>query len=204
MSKKKKKGGKARAKRANPSPSKKEFKATPEFKTALGKGLLDFLTSAAANKVAPEPKPEETKEERIQRLLAEQKAAQEGPSNPPLSPLKTLNVRTPDGQRIMWSFSDDDPRSSPRQAEWWWYVTKYLAVNVVCDFQSDSYKVSINQSEDDLSGTLPVGWITGGQAKSLAEALLSAADWERSWKSVMNKDYSHDDWVYYDHKEFDA
>ena len=124
MSKKKKKGGKARAKRANPSPSKKEFKATPEFKTALGKGLLDFLTSAAANKVAPEPKPEETKEERIQRLLAEQKAAQEGPSNPPLSPLKTLNVRTPDGQRIMWSFSDDDPRSSPRQVKKAYLVMK--------------------------------------------------------------------------------
>ena len=111
------------------------------------------------------------------------------------TPPKTLNVRTPDAQRIAWTFERrkpqdagpyDDPLitriSVPETALWTWKVNKQMNVTAQYDFEHGTYSVSLNFDAR-------LKWIRGSarQAKQVAEALLSAGDWETSWQAVMGK-----------------
>lgn len=144
---------------------------------------------------------------------------------------KSLALREPDEQAIEWRYSDGPgSEQKPVTAIWTWQVTSTVrpglnglkgdgpAATIVAEknFKNGTYSVHIKYPYSDLS-VFDVGghrgtpefesrqYIVSGSAimaKRMSEALLSAADWAKSFNTVLG-DFSSEKWrnrVVADHK----
>jgi hypothetical protein len=179
MSKKKKRGTAAR-KRAVSTPPKTE---TSESIIAFGKAI-----AAMAKARQGEPKTVDTV-----GPLINTEALTHVPEV--VKPTKSLKLRKPDAQQVQWTFMDtpldEQPQSVPAWVRWVWYPFDNYLWQVVGAFSwgSGKYEVIVSAPSDfeQRKGT-------PAQAKLLAEAILSASDWETSWRVVMPIDVKHPDW----------
>lgn len=192
MSSKSKKGSKGKA-RAH---AKTDLPTPPasEVGRVIGKALAEVLT----RKAKASPGLARNAEISNPLLRPENRAARQA--------LPSLDVRTPDSQQITWGFRSrrpndcgpyDDPLvtriSFPESAYWTWTVSKHLIVSAALDYSAGGYLVRVISAVGGVTSMKG----TGAEAKKLAEALLSASDWEQSWKKVMGEDWNDKRWQDY-------
>lgn len=190
MSKKKGGKGKARKTRANPD-SLKQKNVAGEAGRIIGERLMKALATQRET-------PPVQNGDSINNVF-------EPTPNPLMTaipPVKTLDVRTPDAQQIIWTFvgNDEVPRSTPSRAYWTWHVTgSNLKVVAEYDFikgetESVGYVVRIPNPFPTINSRAATLKGSAQEAKSLAEALLSAADWESCWRRMMGNDTNAESW----------
>lgn len=204
MAKKKRKGAARTKKRAAPRPQAKRTidpndpvvaSAGQEIGRVLGRGLGDMVKKFGQ---AAKDSPGLNRKAEIAKVIIPDE--------------KTLDVRMPDAQRITWGFKPEDPsrqqgwyedplaRSEPVNAEWIWYPFDGDSTRVVVHNsfgRNGSYVVTLE------FGFGPIEFLrgTGANAKKVAEALLSASDWERAWRAVMGPDTTQDVWRNYEREK---
>lgn len=205
MAKKKRKGAARTQKRAAPRPTVKPIdpkdpkvaEAGQEIGRVLGKGLA-AIGKNFAQKAKDSPGLNRNAEMSAKVIVPDE---------------KTLDVRMPDSQTITWGRKPEDPsrqmgwyedplmQSEPISAEWVWYP-----------FDGEGTKVTVNKSfgvtgayivtlSIDVAAN-PIEFLRGSgkNAKKVAEALLSASDWEGSWRAVMGPDVTQEVWRNYERK----
>lgn len=103
---------------------------------------------------------------------------------------EAIGLRVPDKQEV---FEDGQGFVG---ASWTWYPfineTTYIKANLNLKYQM--YSVSV-----EFVGTTKATRIKGNSAEtmSLAECLISAADWEKSWPMILGTDMSGEPWKPY-------
>lgn len=195
MSKKKGGKGKARKTRANPD-SLKQKNVAGEAGRIIGERLMKAL--ATQRETPP-----------VQNVEGITFTPDPNPLMTAIPPVKTLDVRTPDAQQIIWTLINEDQtnaegfvciektRSIPSRAYWTWYA-KGSNLKVVAEY--DFIKNEAHDGGYIIRIPNPFGGSTTGlkgtshDAKSLAEALLSAADWESCWRRMMGNDTNAESW----------
>lgn len=169
------KGKGASRKRGAPSPNPQ--KTGRELGAALMDGLLSMAKQAKENE--------------------QNKAKHAKPENPigvwhsePKPSDNLISLRTPDAQRF--------PLTG--WVQWVWYIGKDQFPCVVADLDIENAKYHL--SLDVSGGEYTVRRLNGnsGRAMALAEALISAADWEKSWTAVLGADTSEKSWGPYDRR----
>lgn len=206
MAKKKRKGAVRAKKRAAPRPQAKRTidpndpvvaSAGQEIGRVLGRGLGDMVKKFGQ---AAKDSPGLNRQAEIAKGIIPDE--------------KTLDVRVPDAQHVTWQKLPDDPSRQqgwyedplstmePVSAEWTWYP-----------FENGGSKVVVNKSFGPngayivtLSIDVAVPAVeflrgSGANAKKVAEALLSASDWEHAWRAVMGPDTTQDVWRNYERKK---
>lgn len=190
---------KSRVNPSKPNPSPSKVGAT--IGEALAKAIGAKVEQAKANSAASQAvEPGLARRSEISNPLLRPEVRE------PTSPLKQLNVRTPDAQRITWGTEKRNPQyagpyedplitdiSYAKVALWTWVVSKAVWVKAKYNFDTGAYSVEMEFAKaiDFVRGT-------AREAKQVAEALLSASDWETSWQNVLGNDYSANAWKDYD------
>lgn len=186
MGKKKGGKGKARKTRANPD-SPKQKNVAGEAGRIIGERLMKAL--ATQRETPP-----------VQSVEGITFTPAPNPLMTAIPPAKTLDVRTPDAQQIIWTFLNDRKSSVPSRAYWTWHVTgSNLKVVAEYDFikgetESAGYVVRIPNPFPTINSRAATLKGSAQEAKSLAEALLSAADWESCWRRMMGNDTNAESW----------
>lgn len=203
MAKKKKKGAVRAKKRTAPrAPLKRSIdpndpavaNAGQEIGRVLGKGLGEMVKKFGQ---AAKDSPGLNRQAQI--------------AKPIIPDEKTLDVRVPDAQHITWQRLPEDPsrqqdwyedplaKSEPVKAQWIWYPFEHNDTKVTANATfgpNGSYVVWLEFG--DLLPNFVRG--SGAHAKKVAEALLSASDWEHAWRAVMGPDTTQDVWRNYERK----
>ena len=110
-----------------------------------------------------------------------------------------IGLRVPDKQEIVTKYNDVDKVDlievhEQNTVEWTWYVgpAEFPHVKASFNFEYKIYRITLELGVNTLR-------VAGNseRAMTLAECLISAADWGKSWPMILGTDMSGDPWKQY-------